>query len=464
MDSAIALVGKARESHAQRMDTRERTVQAAVAVGFVAAAAAVALFLPTHRPSASALTVAALIGMYAIVSRVKFEIGSGWAVPEQLVFVPILFLAPLEWVPLLVALGFLLGEIPDVISGKRHQHRLMNALCDSWFTIGPVLVLGLFAANEPRLEDGAIYALAFVAQVVTGLSAILVSEHGGLGISIRNTLRSTAWSYRIDAILSPIGVMVAGAALKSPLALLSVGPLVWLLHTFSTERQHRYAASIELNRAYRGTVMLLSDVVEFEDGYTADHSRSVVELVIACADELRIPSKERQELEFAALLHDVGKIAIPKEILNKPAKLTDEEFELIKTHTLEGQAMLDRIGGLLGRVGRIVRSCHERWDGGGYPDRLVGKDIPLPARIVFCCDAYNAMTTDRPYRAALSMGEALAELVTNSGSQFDPQVVAALTRVVRRVEASSDEASMDALRAVFAGQSQQQPVVRAASV
>ena len=99
-------------------------------------------------------------------------------------------------------------------------------------------------------------------------------------------------------------------------------------------------------------------------------------------------------------MHDVGKIAIPKEILNKPAKLTDEEFELMKSHTIEGQALLDRVGGRLARVGEIVRSCHERWDGRGYPDGLRGEEIPLAARIVFCCDAYSAMTTDRPYRAA----------------------------------------------------------------
>ena len=105
------------------------------------------------------------------------------------------------------------------------------------------------------------------------------------------------------------------------------------------------------------------------------------------------------------MLHDVGKIAIPKEILNKPAKLTDEEFAVMKTHTIEGQFMLDRVGGLLGRVGEIVRACHERWDGKGYPDGIAGEQIPLAARIVFACDAYNAMTSDRVYRKALTRAD-----------------------------------------------------------
>ena len=148
------------------------------------------------------------------------------------------------------------------------------------------------------------------------------------------------------------------------------------------------------------------------------------------AEELNIPASERQELEFAALLHDVGKIAIPKDILNTPSKLTDEEFEIIKKHTIEGQLLLDRVGGLLGRVGVIVRSCHERWDGNGYPDGLAGEQIPLAARIVFACDAYNAMTTDRPYRAAMTREAALEELRVNSGTQFDPIAVEALERVV----------------------------------
>jgi HD-GYP domain-containing protein (c-di-GMP phosphodiesterase class II) len=209
-------------------------------------------------------------------------------------------------------------------------------------------------------------------------------------------------------------------------------PLVWMLDNFSKERWARYASALELNRAYRGTVMLLSDVLEHEDEYTADHSRSVVDLVNAVADELEIDPEARQELEFAAMLHDVGKISIPKEILHKPAALTDPEFEIIKHHTIEGQFMLDRVGGLLGRVGEVVRSCHERWDGKGYPDGLAGERIPLSARIVFVCDAYNAMTTDRPYRKSMGAEAALKELLDNAGTQFDPRIVAALVRVIEQ--------------------------------
>jgi HD-GYP domain-containing protein (c-di-GMP phosphodiesterase class II) len=106
----------------------------------------------------------------------------------------------------------------------------------------------------------------------------------------------------------------------------------------------------------------------------------------------------------------------------------------MKTHTIEGQFMLDRVGGLLGRVGEIVRSCHERWDGAGYPDGLAREEIPLASRIVFACDAYHAMTSDRVYRSAMTPAAAVAELQSNSGTQFDPGVVSALSRVVERGE------------------------------
>jgi HD-GYP domain-containing protein (c-di-GMP phosphodiesterase class II) len=189
------------------------------------------------------------------------------------------------------------------------------------------------------------------------------------------------------------------------------------------------AAAVELSRAYRGTALLLGDVVEADDAYTGSHSRDVVELVMAVGPRMGLDEDQLRNLEFAALLHDVGKIAIPNEIINKPGPLNDEERAIINTHTIEGEKMLENVGGALADVGRIVRSCHERCDGLGYPDGLVGTAIPVEARIVACCDAFNAMTTDRPYRAALPLAEALAELRTHRGTQFDPDVVDALVEI-----------------------------------
>ena len=152
--------------------------------------------------------------------------------------------------------------------------------------------------------------------------------------------------------------------------------------------------------------------------------------MLGVCDRLGVNGGERRDAEFVALLHDVGKIKIPAEIINKPGKLTDEEFDVIKTHTVEGEKLLGQVGGLLGNVGRIVRSCHEDWDGTGYPDGLAGTAIPRVARIVRCCDAFSAMTTDRSYRKALPVAEAVAELHRCSGTDFDPEIVHVLADIV----------------------------------
>jgi HD-GYP domain-containing protein (c-di-GMP phosphodiesterase class II) len=431
VDASIGLVEAARDRRPKPLSQRELVVNGSLAVGFLIAVAALLVTVEPAR-DADPLVITGLVVLYAVVSRVSFEVGNGFAVPEQIVFIPMLFIAPLPLVPLMVATGFILGELPDYIRGRVRPDRAVCCVSDSWFTLGPVVVLAIGAQGEPATLDNAwLYVAAFAAQVGVGAGTALIGERLANQVPLPDALRSTVWSYRIDGVLSPLGLMVAIQGQAQPAAVLAVVPLVWLLYVFSQERKERYAASVELNQAYRGTVMLLSDVVEAEDDYTAEHCRSVVELVVDVADEMRIPPAQRQELEFAALLHDVGKIAIPKDILNKPSKLTDEEFEVIKQHTIEGQLLLDRVGGLLGRVGKIVRSCHERWDGRGYPDGLAGEEIPLAARIVFCCDAYNAMTTDRPYRQAMSRDDALSELRVNAGTQFDPTVAAAVERVVK---------------------------------
>ena len=432
------------------MDARERTVVAVFAALYCVAAVLIAVFVPSER-DVSPLLIAALLLGHAAVSQVRFEFGMGFVVPEQLVVIPMLLLCPLPYVPILIAAAGALGLVPDFIKGSWARDRWLKPIADSWSYLAPVLILAALAPGEPELSSMPIYALAIAAQLGTDFAQTVVRNWLLDGVAITELAHIFAGAARVELVLSPIALVATLGAHEEPLVLLAViAPLVWLLDNFSRDRAARYAAALELNRAYRGTVMLLSDVLEFEDEYTAQHSRSVVDLVNAVADELGIAPDERQELEFAAMLHDVGKISIPKEILHKPAALTDREFAIIKHHTIEGQFMLDRVGGLLARVGEVVRSCHERWDGNGYPDGLVGEEIPIAARIVFACDAYNAMTTDRPYRAAMPHEAAIAELRANTGTQFDPKIVAALTKVVEQ-GAPAVASTSDGVRAVLAG-------------
>jgi HD-GYP domain-containing protein (c-di-GMP phosphodiesterase class II) len=451
---AEQLVGEARERRRRRMSRRERTLNAASATAFLLTATAIAVLVPNER-SVDPVLILGLVAGYAIVSRVRFEFGSLFVTPEQLVLVAMLLLAPLPIVPFMVTSSVLLSQLPDLLERTWHRDRWVSCFADAWYCIGPVLVLALLAPGEPEIALIGVYALAFAAQVGCDLiwqtlsGRVLDQLENVRRVPFREIWRGSAGVAQFDAMLTPVAIVVATVAADHPWVLLALGPFVLMLETFARERGERYSKALELQRAYRGTVMLLSDVVEFDDQYTAEHSRSVVDLAHAVAEELCVDARDRQTLEFAAMLHDVGKIAIPKEILNKPAKLTDAEFDVMKKHTIEGQYMLDRVGGLLGSVGEIVRSCHERWDGKGYPDGLKGEEIPLAARIVFTCDAYNAMTTDRVYRPAMSRDEALLELRTNSGTQFDPHVVEALDRVIERWE--PDVAyTADDIRAVLA--------------
>ncbi len=187
-------------------------------------------------------------------------------------------------------------------------------------------------------------------------------------------------------------------------------------------------------------------LVEVAGEETAAHGRSVAELAGAVAHELGLDMAARQELDLAALLHDIGKSAIPDEILAKPSALTKDERALIETHTAEGESIVAAAEKSLAGIARIVRASHERWDGHGYPDGLAGHSIPLAARVVFCCDSYDAMTTDRPYRKAMSHAGAVSELWAGAGSQFDPVVVAAVARVLYTRHRSGGSRSAVALR------------------
>ena len=234
------------------------------------------------------------------------------------------------------------------------------------------------------------------------------------------------WVYLTDACLSCVGLLVAAASLGRPGLVLLILPLVGLLWLFAREREQRLEHELALSTAYRGTALLLGDMVEADDQYTGEHSRDVVDLAITLADALHIDAATRRNVEFTALLHDVGKIRVPKAIINKPGTLDDAEWTIIRRHTIEGEMMLRRVGGVLATVGQFVRSSHERYDGSGYPDGLAGDEIPIESRIVSVCDAYSAMTSNRPYRAALTANQALAELRRSAGTQFDPKIVTAI--------------------------------------
>jgi putative nucleotidyltransferase with HDIG domain len=187
---------------------------------------------------------------------------------------------------------------------------------------------------------------------------------------------------------------------------------------------------------YRETLASLSNALEAKDQYTSDHTEEVVRLAVSVAAELGLELELVRKIELGAVLHDIGKVRVPESILNKPGPLDADEWEVMKTHPEVGERILRPIRSL-SAILPIVRHHHERWDGAGYPDGLAERAIPLGARIVSVCDAYRAMTEDRPYRKALPEDHARSELERGAGKQFDPECVAALFRVLDRREATA---------------------------
>jgi HD-GYP domain-containing protein (c-di-GMP phosphodiesterase class II) len=177
------------------------------------------------------------------------------------------------------------------------------------------------------------------------------------------------------------------------------------------------------------TVHLFVSEIEVKDEITRDHVIRTGELAMRVGERYRMSGADLRNLGMAAMLHDVGKVRVPDEILKKPARLTADEYEVMKLHPVDGEAML-AADPALASAARIVRSHHERFDGRGYPDGLVGRDIPLASRIIAVCDAFDAMTNDRQYRKAMGMQMAFAILREHSGSQWDERVVEQVMAVV----------------------------------
>jgi HD-GYP domain-containing protein (c-di-GMP phosphodiesterase class II) len=181
------------------------------------------------------------------------------------------------------------------------------------------------------------------------------------------------------------------------------------------------------------TVHTLARAVELRDNYTGQHTQRVTDYSLLLADEMRLPAQERYQLQIGTPLHDIGKIGIDDAILRKPGRLTEGEFETMKTHTTLGASMLTALLNLAPMI-PIVKHHHERFDGKGYPEGLRGEQIPLSARIVAVADAFDAMTTDRPYRRALPTERAFLEIMQAAGTHFDPRCVEAFVQARRHVE------------------------------
>jgi putative nucleotidyltransferase with HDIG domain len=423
-------VQRARAGRLEPLDDRLLLTEAIAALLFVVAAIVlIEVGQVGHVPVGAAivLTIA-----FALLARFEFETGAGYAIATQLAFVPMLFVLPPEIVPPLVAAGRLLSGAPEFLRGYLPPDRILSRLTDCWWSFGPAVVITAAGIHGAHWGDWMWWILALAVQLAFDLLISVGREYLGTGRAPEVHIRELAPVWTMDVLLSPVGMAAALASENRRFAFVLVFPLALLMWVFAQERRARLDQQIETSRTYRRTALLLGELIGEDDEYTGAHSQGVVSLSVAVADELGLEEEQRRLVEFGALLHDVGKIAVPKEIVNKSGVLSEDEWAVMRRHTIIGQRMLERVGGALKDVGDVVRASHERWDGTGYPDGLAGEEIPIAARIVCAADAFSAMTTDRPYRAARDRQVAIAELRAQAGKQFDPRVAEATVTVVER--------------------------------
>ena len=208
-----------------------------------------------------------------------------------------------------------------------------------------------------------------------------------------------------------------------------------------------------LKGPFYDVIKLIALALDSEDKYTRGHSMRVTLYSILLAKELGVSQTDIEKLEIASLLHDIGKVGISEEILQKPTGLTDEEYEIMKTHSENAEKIITGIKKLENII-PIVRHHHERWDGRGYPDKLQGEEIPFFARIVALADTYDAMTSTRPYRKALSHDEAIKEIKKCAGTQFDPILAEKFVEIQNKIKAAKenpDEFYLKNLKPLLAG-------------
>lgn len=271
-------------------------------------------------------------------------------------------------------------------------------------------------------------------------------EEDGREVAERIRARIAAQNSNLPAVTVSCGVAVILAAVEPIVALGKAGPALQAAKNLGGNRvvvatetdrnghngHNDHNDNVSESTACRAALAVAVASLEARDRATAAHSDDVVTLCESLGTRLGLSDVQLDRLTAAAQLHDVGKLAMPTEILNKPGSLNDQEWDIIREHTVIGERMLRAVPEM-GAVANVVRHSHERWDGSGYPDGLAGEEIPLASRIILCADAFHAIRSDRPYRPGRSADEALAEVRRYAGEQFDPRVVDALAAVARDV-------------------------------
>ncbi|MCI0434822.1 MAG: HD-GYP domain-containing protein [Gemmatimonadetes bacterium] len=367
------------------------------------------------------------VAILAEAMAIDFRIGSGKPAKSSLAFLPFLaavVVYPHRLAALLVAIVVTVSQFGlrrnDVTRGVFNVSQGVVAAALSAHTYS------LFASVQNR-GDISFFGFTLVAAVFFASNLMLSST--ALALLRRQPIRSMMHQVAggkganlwYDLLASPIALVPAVLydAYRAGGLIMIVLPLLLI--------RYSYLGKTQLEGANRDLLKVLVKAIETRDPYTSGHSVRVATLARAIAEDLQLSSRHTEQIETAALLHDIGKIdSVYESVIRKPYDLSPDERELIRTHATKGADLLESLTSVNSEVIRAVRHHHERYDGSGYPSGFKGEEIPIAARIIMLSDSIDAMLSDRPYRKALTIEKTRIELVRCAGTQFDPEIVRAI--------------------------------------
>jgi putative nucleotidyltransferase with HDIG domain len=371
-----------------------------------------------------------ILGIASELLGMMFAVGPNRHVRSSIAFIP-LFACAFHYPPVVAVLVAGSVRAISLIARRREFSKVVFNVSSDMLAIGVGSIVlgalgGVYSSGKPGVNF-----LAFTSFVLTTFSINLVLLSGVLASLHRRPFLAT-----LRQAISASGSNMAFDFLASPIAFITailyrdngIGGLIMIVLPLMVIRSS-YLSKLKLQQANRDLLQVLIKAIETRDPYTSGHSVRVATLSRFIAEDLGLPRSKCEQVENAALLHDIGKIdSTYSKMIRKPSSLTETERKVIQTHATNGAALLETLSSVEKEIVRAVRHHHERYDGNGYPDGLAGSEIPLAARIIMLSDSIDAMLSDRPYRRALTVEQAHSELERCAGSQFDPFIVDVILR------------------------------------
>lgn len=332
--------------------------------------------------------------------------------------------------PLIVILITVARDIFMLFKGENQIKHLFNI---SQVTVSTGSAALVYRYLTPAAAD---FSFTHIPAFIASMVVLFILNHTFVTLIlslVENEKPYTIWLVNIKwcsltfVSMAPLGALIAVIYINIDFwgLVLFLLPLILARHSFQSY--------MNMRQTFLDTIKSLSLAIDAKDPYTRGHSSRVAEYVVSLAHELKWPEDKVEFLQYIALIHDVGKVAVPENILKKEGLLSNKEYDIMKTHSLAGAEVIKDVK-YFAAGSDIIKYHHERWDGSGYPDRIKGEDIPEGARIMAVADAFDAMTSDRPYRKALGSSLALKELKLCAGTQFDPKVVDAFIRIYPKLK------------------------------